>query len=406
MAASTAPVYYDPYDYEVDVNAHEVWRRMRDEAPLYYNERFDFFALSRYDDVLGSMIDVETFSSAHGIVLEMMTEGEFPAPAMIFMDPPRHTVLRKLVSRAFTPRAIENLETRIRALCAEMLDPFMGSDVFDYVNDFGALLPPTVILALIGFPDGHAAEWRADVDERFHLAEGASPEDLPDADDFYSNSMSLQSTFSFLPELMAQRREDPQDDLVSALLHAEVNENGESRRLSDEEFFSFVGLLAGAGTETVARLLSWAAVILARNPDQRQLILDDRRLIPNAVEELLRYEAPSPINARFVTRDVEFYGTKVPAGSKMALLNASANRDERHFVDPDRFDVRRQIDRHLSFGYGQHFCIGASLARLEARIALEETLKRFPTWNIDESELRWVHTSTVRGFHNVPIHLA
>lgn len=406
MALSAAPVYYDPYDYEVDVNAHAVWKRMRDEAPLYYNERFDFFALSRYDDVLASMIDVETFSSAHGIVLEMMTEGEFPAPAMIFMDPPRHTVLRKLVSRAFTPRAIENLETRIRTLCAEMLDPFTGSDVFDYVNDFGALLPPTVILALIGFPEGHAAEWRANVDERFHLADGASPEDLPDADDFYSNSMSLQSTFSFLPDLMQQRREDPQDDLVSALLHAEVTENGESRRLSEEEFFNFVGLLAGAGTETVARLLSWAAVILARNPDQRQLLVDDPSLIPNAVEELLRYEAPSPINARWVTRDVEFYGTKVPAGSKLALLNASANRDERHFADPDRFDVRRQIDRHLSFGYGQHFCIGASLARLEARIALEETLKRFPTWTIDESELRWVHTSTVRGFHNVPIHCA
>jgi cytochrome P450 len=206
--------------------------------------------------------------------------------------------------------------------------------------------------------------------------------------------------------MMEARTADPQDDLLSGLVHAEVeDDDGELRRLTSEEIFAFVGLLAGAGTETVARLLSWAAVTLADNPDQRQLLVDDPGLIGNGVEELLRYEAPSPINSRWLTRGVDYYGTTIPANSKVALLNGSADRDERHFADPDRFDVRRDIDRHVALGYGTHYCIGAALARLEAKVALEETLERFPTWEIDKDELVWVHTSTVRGYHHVPLHL-
>ena len=405
MTSTTAAVYYDPYDYEIDAAVHPVWKRLRDEAPVYRNEKYGFYALSRYEHVLPAMLDTATFSSAHGIVLEEMTEDEFPVPLVIMMDPPRHTVLRKLVSRAFTPRAIANLEDRVRRLCREMLGPFEGAASFDYVDSFGALLPPSVILALLGFPEELAAEFRVSVDTGMHIEEGdgavRSTEET--AERYGGGPAGLHAV---LAEVVEDRRRAPRDDLVSAVLHAEVEDlDGTRRRVRDEEFYGFVSLLSGAGTETVARLLGWTAVILACNPDERQLLVDDPGLIPGAVEELLRYEAPSPINSRWVTRDVEMHGTVIPEGAKVALLNGSANRDERHFADPDRFDVRRVIDRHLSFGYGAHYCIGAALARLEGRIALEETLKRFPRWEIDDAELRWVHTSTVRGFERVPIHL-
>jgi cytochrome P450 len=209
--------------------------------------------------------------------------------------------------------------------------------------------------------------------------------------------------FAIIPELMEQRRKDPQDDLLSGLVHAEVEEDGRTRTLTLEEILGFVQLIALAGTETVARLLGFAAVTLARHPDQRRELVDDPSLLPNAVEELLRYEAPSPIQSRWVSRDVELHGITIPRGARCSLLNGSADRDERHFPDPDRFDIHRDIDRQLAFGYGAHFCIGAAVARLEGRVALHETLQRYPTWEIDESRLERIHTSTVRGYTSVPM---
>jgi cytochrome P450 len=211
--------------------------------------------------------------------------------------------------------------------------------------------------------------------------------------------------FGTLPGLIEERRREPTDDILSALVHAEIDDDGTRRQITDAELYSFVQMLAIAGTETVARFLSWAAVLLARNPDQRALLVEDPSLIPNAVEELLRFEAPSPVNARWVTRDVELHGTTIPAGSRLIMLNGAANRDERVFDDPDRLDVRRKFSKHLSLGYGAHYCVGAALARLEGRIALRETLARFPTWEIDEDRLEWVHTSTVRGYARVPLTL-
>jgi cytochrome P450 len=400
-----AEPYYDPYDYEIDANAHAVWKRLRDEAPLYWNERFEFYALSRFDDVLPAMLDTATFSSAHMTVLEMMTPDTNPAPGMmIFMDPPEHTHLRKLVSRAFTPRAINGLEERVRRLCSGYLDEFVGAGSFDFVDDFAARVPPAVILALMGFPEAAADEWRRGIDAMFHMEENdegfvgrRTPEDIQAA--------TTASLFQLLPEMLEARRRAPQDDMVSVLANSDLEEDdGTTRKLTDLEIGSFVTLLSIAGTETVARLLSWAAVLLARHPEQRRVLVDDPGVIPNGIEEMLRYEAPSPVNARWVTRDLEYYGQPVPVDSKMILLNGSADRDERHFDDPDRFDVRRSIDRHVAFGYGTHFCVGAALARLEARVALEETLVRFPEWDVDDAELEWVHTSTVRGFAKVPIH--
>jgi cytochrome P450 len=417
MSKVMPDIYWDPYDTDVDVHAQEIWKRMRDECPVYYNEKLDFYAITRFDDVLAATTDTETFSSSHTTTLEMMGPDPVDVPMMIWLDPPDHTRLRQLVNRAFTPRAIERLESRIERICARLLDPYVGTKGFDYVDEFGALLPPTVILEMLGFPEGREQEWRRAIDEMFHemgatgadavTGEGELPSTVmrtaDDAESVVTESRLGETVFGTLPRLIAERRHEPTDDILSALVHAEIEEDGQRRRITDSELYAFVQMLAIAGTETVARFLSWAAVLLARNPDQRALLVEDPSLIPNAVEELLRIEAPSPVNARWVTRDVELHGTTIPAGSKLIMLNGAANRDERVFDDPDRLDVRRKFAKHLSLGYGAHYCVGAALARLEGRIALRETLARFPTWEIDENSLEWVHTSTVRGYARVPL---
>jgi cytochrome P450 len=404
MAA--ADLLYDPYDYAIDADPYPVWRRLRDEAPLYWNEQHGFYALSRYDDVLDGLLETDTFLSSHGIVLEMITDQVWDIPMMIMMDPPGHTRLRKLVSRAFTPRRIADLEGRIRALCVELLDAVEGQDEFDYIDTFAGMLPPTVILSLLGFPEGHARQFRELADASLHVEEGETMQGGSLDRERYlvaENGEIGNEAFAILPELLEERRRDPKDDLISGLVHAEIEDGGETRRLTLEEIVAFVQLIGSAGTETVARLLGFAAVTLARYPDQRQLLVDQPELATNAVEELLRYEAPSPIQSRYVARDFERHGTVIPAGSRISLLNGSADRDERHFEEPDTFDVRRVIDRHLAFGYGTHFCIGAALARLEGKVALEETLRRYPTWEIDESRIDRVHTATVRGYSSVPM---
>lgn len=386
-------IVYDPYDYAIDANPHPIWKRMRDEAPVYWNEQYHFFALSRFADVYEASRDVETFSSARGTVLELIDRPIETFAPMIFQDPPYHTLLRALVSRAFTPRRIASLETRIRELSAQYLDPMVGAGSFDYVQEFAAKLPAMVIGSLLGVPEADQETVRLQTDEMLHIEPGKTLADNPSVIDLYG----------YFFELANERRAQPRDDLISALLQSEITgDAGEPRRLDDVELLAFIGLLSGAGNETVARLLSWASVLLARNPDQRALLVADPTMLPNAIEELLRYEAPSPIQARWVTRPVELHGVAIPAECKIALLTGSAGRDESEYPDADRFDVRRTFSRHASFGYGPHFCLGAALARLEARVALEETLARFPTWDVDESGLRWVHTSTVRGYEMVP----
>jgi len=394
----TEPIYYDPYDYVIDANPHPVWQRMREEQPVYYNEKFGFWALSRFDDVWSAYLDTTTFSSSHGVELRTL-DAPIENPPLIFMDPPQHDRVRKLVSRAFTPKRVSSLEESIAALAGEYLDALVGEASFDYVSDFAALVPPMVIGELLGVPEADRNMVRLWVDEMFHLEDGET-EPGPQA------LAALGNVYGYLQGMVAERRRSPQDDLVSALLDAEVEDaDGTLRKLDDAEVLSFVVLLNGAGVETVARLLSWAAVLLARNPDERTRLVRDPALVPNAIEELLRYEAPSPVNGRWVTRPVEFHGITIPAESKILLLNGSANRDHREFDDPDRFDVSRSIKRHITFGYGTHFCLGAALARLEGRIALAETLARIPTWEIDESEVVMVRTGTVRGYSSVRIHI-
>jgi cytochrome P450 len=321
------------------------------------------------------------------------------------MDPPEHTKLRKLVARAFTPRRIADLEDEIARIANDYLDTVDGQDEFDYVESFAGLLPPTVILSLVGYPEGHAREFKELTDQSLHVDEGATTTHGQRNRQIVNESGEINNeAFAMIPELMEMRRKDPQDDLLTGLVHAEIEEDdGSTRTLTLEEILAFMQLISSAGTETVARLLGFGVVTMQRFPDQRQLLVDDPSLMSNAVEELMRFEAPSPTQSRWVAKDVEYHGVTIPAGSKISLLNGSADRDERHFPDPDAFDVRRDIDRQLAFGYGAHFCIGAALARMETRIGLTETLRRFPNYEIDESGLEFVHTATVRGYKTVPM---
>ncbi len=390
-------LYWDPFDEDIHRDPHDTWRRLRDEAPVYRNERHDFWALSRYTDVEAAHLDTRTYSSARGTVLELMGRDMSGTGQMIFLDPPDHTRLRHLVSRAFTPRRVSALETRIRGFCADMLDPQRDASGFDYLQDFGARLPSMVISSLLGVPSEDQEQFRHTVDRLFHIEPGVG----------MLNATSIGAGMElgdYLGALLALRASSPQDDLLTALVEAEItDDDGTTRRLTTEEGRSFAVLLLSAGTETVARLLGWAAVVLAAHPDQRKELVADRSLIPNTIEELLRYEAPSPVQGRWTTRPVTLHDTPIPASAKVLLLTGSAGRDPRAYDDPDRFDIHRTIDGHVSFGHGIHFCVGAALARLEGRIALEETLARFPTWDVDHDHAVRLHTSTVRGYARVPI---
>jgi cytochrome P450 len=300
------------------------------------------------------------------------------------------------MSRVFTPRRVASLEARIRAFCARALDPLVGSAGFDFVRDLGADMPMRVIGEMLGIPDADQESVRDRIDEGLRI-DGDGPARTLDA----ATALADRAVFV---DYIAFRRKHPSDDLMTDLLEIEFeDENGVKRRLDDEEIVNYSTLLAAAGNETTTRLIGWSGFLLGEHPEQRELLLDDRGLVPGAIEEILRYEAPSPVQARYVTRDVELHGTTVPQGSVLLLLTAAANRDERRFPDPDRFDVRRKIDHHLSFGYGLHFCLGAALARLEGRVALEEVLARFPAWEVDAANAERVRTSTVRGWHRLPV---
>ena len=392
-----AELYWDPYDEDIEVNPYETWRRMRDEAPVYRNEKHDFYALTRFADVEAAHRDPHTFSSARGTVLEIMGPDLSRTGQMIFLDPPEHTSLRQLVSRAFTPKRVAQLEDRVRELCVRMLDPLRGESEFDYLEDFGDHLPSLVISSLLGLPEEDQKAVRRIIDGIFHIEPGVG----------IVNDTSINAGYEvsrYVDAQLQKRRGEPRDDLLTALVEAEiVDEAGEVRRMTPEETVEFAMLLFVAGTETVGRFLGWAAVVLAENPDQRKELAEDFSLIPKAVEELLRYEAPSGIQGRWTTRGVELHDSLIPEASKVLLLTGAAGRDERAYPDPDRFDIHRSGQPHVSFGYGVHFCLGAALARLEGRVALEETLKRFPTWEVDRSRAVRLHTSTVRGYSKVPI---
>lgn len=391
---------WDPFDRALHKEPYDVWRRLRDEAPVYYNDEYGFYALSRFADVVEASLDTDTFSSEHGITLDGIGADPWPSPRpMIMMDPPDHTSLRKMVNRTFFRTQVATLEDHVRTLCRNYLDGFVGAAGFDYVRDFSMKFPVMVISSLLGFPEEDHDNLREWSDAQLHREEGTTQ--LSD-DGRDANAKLL----GYYADQIRQRRITAADDIVGNLMNTDLVQAGKkTRRLDDTELLMFVAMINVAGNETVARLLGWAALTLARNPDQRAKLVANPQLIGGAVEELLRYDAPSPVQGRYTTRDVTYHDRLIPTGSRVALLTGSAGRDERQYENPDIFDVERQGIRHVSFGHGSHFCLGAALARLEARIALEETLARFPTWNVDESSVRYVHTNSVRGPSSVPIRL-
>jgi cytochrome P450 len=398
MTTTDPDVYYDPYDFEIDSDPYPVWKRLRDERPLYYNERYDFYALSRFDDVDRCSLDWESYISSKGTLLELIKSGmELPPGSIIFEDPPAHNIHRRLLSRVFTPRNINDLEPKVREFCARSLDPLVGTGGFDFIEDLGAQMPMRTIGLLLGIPEQDQEAIRDRIDHGLRLTESA----MPDLDTMFADSGKPGDGFE---EYIEWRATHPSDDLMTELLLAEFeDETGTVRNLSRQEVLGYVNLLAAAGNETTTRLIGWTGKVLADHPDQRRQLAERPELVPNAIEELLRYESPSPVQARYVTRDVEHHGQTVPAGSALLLLTASANRDERKFADGDRFDIHRDIDRQLAFGYGIHFCLGSALARLEGRIALEEVLARFPSWEVDWDNAVQARTSTVRGWERLPV---
>lgn len=394
--ASAIDLYYDPFDSAIDDNPYPVWKRMREEAPLYYNEKYSFYALSRYEDVARELHNWQTYRSGRGTTADILFANiEVPPGILLFEDPPLHDLHRRLLSRVFTPRRMLAVEDLVRGFCVRELDPLIGAGGFDFIADLGAMMPMRTIGYLLGIPE----EDQAKIRDRG----GAYIELSDDRDPAAVNAKLFEESIVVFAEYIDWRADHPSDDLMTELLRAEIEEpDGTRRPLSRTEVLAYTAMIAGAGNETTARLIGFMGQLLSDHPDQRRELVADPSLIPGAVEETLRYEPPSPVQARYVAQDAELYGRVVPEGSFMLLLNGSANRDDRHFTDPDRYDIHRE-GGHLSFGQGLHFCLGSSLARMEGRVALEEVLKRWPDWEVDYANAQRAHTASVRGWARLPV---
>lgn len=387
-------IAYDPYDVEINADPYPVFRRLREEAPLYYNEEHDFFAVSRFEDVERGLRSNSDLISGRGAILELIkADIKLPSGTVIFEDPPTHTVHRKLMSRVFTPKKVAALEPQIRAFCARSLDPLVGGDRFDFVKDLGDQMPMRVIGMLLGIPEEDQEELRDRADGGLRTEPGQPMQPT-----------TAGLTNERFAEYLDWRVDHPSDDIMTELLTVEFeDESGTRRRLHRDELLTYITVIAGAGSETTTRLISWIGKVLADHPDQRRQIAEDRSLIPPAIEEILRFEPPAPHVGRYVAHDVEFQGETVPAGSAMLLLPGAANRDEARWRDSECFDIHREAISHIAFGYGPHFCLGASLARIEGQIALDEVLRRFPEWEVDLEGARLSPTSTVRGWETLPV---
>ena len=383
------PLVYSPYAYEIHEDPYPTYKRLRDEAPVYYNPQLDFYALSRFHDVWNAFQEWDTFSSAEGVSLEQSSTAR--PPMIIAMDPPRQQKLRRLVSKAFTPRRMAELEPTVRALTRKYLEPVISRGACDFVQDFAAKLPMDVISTMMGVAEGDQDMLRGWADTLLHREEGKS--EIPQAGLEASGKLAR-----YFAEDLARRRRRRGGDLISALLDAEVD----GERLTDAEIVGFCFLLVIAGNETTTKMLGNAMVLLDRHTEQRAWLVANPGVLAGAVEEVVRYDNSSQMLARVLTRDVALHGTTMRAGRKLLLLIGSANRDERAIERPDEFDVRREPS-HLAFGHGIHVCLGASLARLEGRVALEEVLPRMPDYAVDTAGLVRVHSANVRGYSQVPI---
>lgn len=392
-------VVFDPFSEEFFNDPFEIYRRMREDAPLYYDEQEDFYALTRHEDVAAAFKDFETYSSARGCDLAMVRKGvPTEQKSIIFMDPPEHRHMRSLLNKAFTPRAIQSQ----RETVVEVVEKYLGAadpNNFDVVQDFSGPFPVEVITTMMGVPEDFRQQVRHWIDTSLHREPGqieVSEEGMQ------ANIDSAMYYFG----LVQERREKPQEDFISRLIAAEIpGEDGQMRKLDDVEITGFAVLLGGAGAETVTKLVGTAAVIFARNPDQWQKLLEDRSKVPAAVEELLRYEGPVQYNVRYTLKEAHTSEGVIPAGKPVFLCGAAANRDPDAFTDAEAFDIERDQTeaQHLGLGYGIHSCLGAALARMESRIALEQLLDFMPRYEVDWDGLQRVHMQNVAGYANVPV---
>jgi cytochrome P450 len=391
---------FDPFSEEFFTDPYPTYRRMREEAPVYYSEEYDFYALTRHEDVAAAFRDYETYSSARGIELSMIKKGGVPpeSKSMIFMDPPEHRRMRTLVNKVFTPRAITALKDTVTELIKYHLAQ-VDTRQFDVVADFSALFPVEVISTVLGVPAEHRQQIRHWVDTSLHREPGQIEMDE-------TNWEAVHQTGAFYYNLIQERRKQPQDDMISGLIAAQVErDSGGTTQLDDIEITGFATLLGGAGAETVTKLVGNAIVQFARNPDQWQRLLDDRSKVPAAVEEVLRFEAPTQYNVRYSLKDAHLHGVTIPAGNPVFLLGGSANRDSDAFTDADKFDIDRDRTeaQNLGFGYGVHSCLGAALARLESAVALEKLLDLMPRYEVIWDGCKRVSMTNVAGWSNVPV---
>jgi cytochrome P450 len=395
MTVDMGDLGLDPYDYDFHEDPYPSYRRLRDEAPLYRNDELKFWALSRHGDVLQGFRNSTTLSNKYGVSLDPISRSSDAHKVMSFLalDDPAHLRLRTLVSKGFTPRRIRELEARVTEIAVAHLDAALQSDTFDYVDEFAGKVPMDVISELMGVPGPDRARIRA-------LADGVMHRDSGVADVPVSAMQASADLMVYYADMVAQRRKQPSDDLTSALLEAEIDGD----RLTDEEIMAFLFLMVVAGNETTTKLLANAAYWGAKNPDQLAPVFDDHSQIPLWVEETLRYDTSSQILARTVSGELTLYDTTMRDGDVLLLLPGSANRDDRVFEQPDEYRIGREIGSKLvSFGSGAHFCLGAHLARMEARVALTELFKRISGFEIDEANAVRVHSSNVRGFAQLPI---
>lgn len=394
--STTHAVEYDPYAYEMHDDPYPTYSRLREEAPLYHNAERDFWALSRHADVMAAFRDADTFSSAEGVSLDPAASGPHAHRTMSFlaMDEPMHGRMRGLVSKAFTPRRVAELEPRIREITRSYLTDALADGSLDFIDDFAGRLPMDVISELLDLPIADRAELRRLSDLLVHREEGMH--DVPP--EGVAAAMDLVVRYA---ELVDERRSNPGEDLVSALIAAELDGD----RLSDDEIIGFLFLMVVAGNETTTKLLGNSLWWAWENADQRALVFGDDPIVPAWIEETLRYDTSTQMLARVTTRDVEMHGAVIPEGDRVLLLVGSANRDPRVFSQPDRYDVLRPepLPQLASFGFGRHFCLGASLARLEARVALEELVAVIADYEIDPAGVERVHSVNVRGFAHMPM---
>ena len=397
MTAAATEIYFDPWDRAIYEDPHGVYQELRDAAPLYHNEKMDFYVVTRFDDALRLLGDRDTFISGKGAVLEvLLAKVPIPPGLFIFEDPPFHTFHRSRLSRVFTPRAVNRIEADVRAFCAATVADLVERERFDWMADLAREVPMRVMGLLLGIPEADQPMLRDHFIEGNHPAPGSTP---------LAGNAQASAAFSDYIDWREEHPSEASDDLMTQLLYTEFeDETGVTRRLRRDELLTYLNLIGSAGNDTTGLLIGWAGKVLGDHPDQRRAVASDPTLIPSTVEEINRLEPPAYAFGRYVARDVEFHGQTVPEGASLICLPAAANRDERQFgPTAEDLDIRRRIERTLSFGYGPHFCLGANLARLEVRIVLEELLPRIPDWTVETDGAQMVYGGSTRGYESLPV---